>query len=349
MSGGLIRHPQLDCDAFDRDHPGWPRRVPGEPLYSLPEKMISRLGQPGQGRPPVLDGPAVEAERHLLTLCRRHHAVGYFGRNPIDYPHLTPPLPPPARGDVLDLEWSGAQWLGVERGLRKTNQANLRLGGYAGWLATEPPFLAAVTDLATRWRALPAAIRPDFPLRRPTPLPRAHEGLSPAPEPVYAFAADFHSFCDRWGLMAMATWDLPLPQGPLLPSPLPPGSPALPANAVYLAVPAHYPLAGDDDLLRLVRAQQQALADRLGLGRGCAGLPHHKFYGRVLEVVHLELAITGRYPGNRRPRGFVGVMVEAVAEALGLSVDRVRGLRKVIAACRHGCRPDLDKVRSRDP
>lgn len=350
MSEGSGGSPERDFDSFARRHAGWLGRVPAGPLYCLPESTIARLGQPGLGRSPLLDESAERAERDLLDLCRRHRVVGYDGRRPIDYPYLSLSQTPAAWWRALPAPpgWSDAHWGTIEEVLAKVNQANLRLGGYAGWLSTEPPFLDAVRGLATRWRALPDDLRPDFPLRRPAVVGRAPDWPSPAPEAVRAFAADFASLCDRWGLIGMATWDLPLPQGPLLPSLLPAGSPALPARGVHLVLPLHYPLAGDDDLLKEILNHQQSLADELGLDASVAGLPHHKAYARILEVVHHERTVTGRYAGAGRPPGFVGVLVEALAEGLGQSVDQVQRARKVIAACRRGRRADVGRLRPRN-
>src|SRR5262249_34726084 len=147
-------------DSFSRRHADWLGRVPGGPLYCLPAKAIIRLGHPYLGRTAVLDGPAASAERDLLALCRPRRAGGSDGRRPIDYPYLVAPLPPPTRDAFPDLGWTAAQWRNAEEGVSRTGQVNLRLKGYAGWLATEPPFLDAAEGLGRRWRALPQALRP---------------------------------------------------------------------------------------------------------------------------------------------------------------------------------------------
>ena len=119
----------------------------------------------------------------------------------------------------------------------------------------------------------------------------APEESSPAPDEVRSFASDLTSLFDRWGLIGMATWDLPLPQGPLLPSLL-----AWAARLPYpprgstLILPVHYPLTGDDDLLTVILEQQRFLAERLELDASVAGLPHYKIYARLLEVLHHDRA-----------------------------------------------------------
>ena len=89
----------------------------------------------------------------------------------------------------------------------------------------------------------------------------------------------------------MASWELPEPQGALFPDPLPPRAPARPRQGLHLYLPIHYPLTGDDELLARILQEQRALADQVGLPRSAAGLPHHRAYATILEVLHWERAI----------------------------------------------------------
>ena len=297
----------------------------------------------------MLDEPAERAEQDLFELCRRKCVVGYEGGRPVEYPYLSlsPPIPLPARDKHPDLGWSRAHWGTAEHVLGKARQINERLAAYAGWLSIEPPFLEAVQGLQARWKKLPDHLRPEFPLRRVPVVTVAPEGSSPAPDEVRSFASDLTSLFGRWGLIGMATWDLPLPQGPLLPSLLPEGSAALPAEGIHLILPVHYPLTGDDGLLTVILEQQQSLAERLGLDASVAGLPHYKIYARLLKVLHHERTITGRYARAVRPRGSVKVMVGALADGLNLSDDQVERLRKAISACRRGQRAEFARLRPR--
>jgi len=198
----------------------------------------------------------------------------------------------------------------------------------------------------TRWRGLPDDQRPEFPLGRTAPafLRPGEAELVPAPEVVAAFAADYDAFCDRWGLRCMATWDLPEPQGPLFPSPLPEGAPALPRHGLHIVLPIHYPLGHDTVLVDEILRLQRELAAERGLDRTAAGLPHHEAYAKILEVEHWEQVITGRYrQGVRRP-AFVGLVVEAVAATVKCSVDTVITWRKAINACRRGKRSSIPKL-----
>ena len=87
-------------------------------------------------------------------------------------------------------------------------------------------------------------------------------------------------------------------------------------------------------------------ADR-GLDHTSAGLPHYKAYATILEVAHWERVISPRFLG-RRPRGFVGLIVEAIAEAIGIEVTQVLKWRKAINACRRGRRGSIRTLRVAD-
>jgi len=213
-------------------------------------------------------------------------------------------------------------------------------------LITEPAFLHDRDELASRWRALPAAERP-YPIARSVQLPTLPLGARQAQPTVAKFQQDLNAFLDLWGLIRMVTWDLPEPQGPLLPAPFAADSPAMPKHGLHLVLPIHYPLTGTDDLLKQIRQQQVELARELGLDTSMAGLPHYEAYGQMLEVHLMELTIRSRYGKPRRP-GLVTVMEAAMAETLNRSVDQVQKLRKAISACRAGKRSSVRWLRTRD-
>jgi len=151
---------------------------------------------------------------------------------------------------------------------------------------------------------------------------------------------------DRWGLASLPAWDLPDPQGPLLPSHLPDGAPARPAHGVWVYVPVHYPLQGDDELQRRVVEFQRQQARELNIDPSFAGNTHHETYDRMFQVIHLERAVRSRFA--HPPRGLASRIEDAVATALHLSVDRVRRLRKMIAQCRAGRRAAIRELNDRD-
>jgi hypothetical protein len=244
--------------------------------------------------------------------------------------------------------WTKQQQLQAQQLTRVTQEQRQRLKGYAGWLLTEPTFLQEKQELADCWQAMPPDERPSFPLTRPLVLPEGslrREPSSPVPEP---FELRVQVFLDRWGLTQLATWDLPVPQGPLLPNLLPPGSPALPVHGIHLVLPLHYPLQGADELQRQIfEFQKQAVRD-LELPESLAGLPHHKSYASLFDVIHLERAIRSRLPPGRPARGFVSHLEEALAVGVDVSLDLVQKCRKDIIACLRGKRLRLPRLRPRN-
>jgi hypothetical protein len=208
--------------------------------------------------------------------------------------------------------------------------------------------LEEAKHLAAEWEALPERDRPTFPLGRAIALPQVPAESVPATSEGADFAKQFSAFLDRWGLQGMATWDLPKPQGPLIPNDLPPGSPALPAHGLHIFLPLHYPLQGDDDLHRQILQQQQLLVRDLGLHPSMAGLPHHKAYGQILEVIHWEQTVVDRHGRGSRPRDFMSQLELAMAETLGVGIDLIQKLRKAVACCRKGQRAAVKWLKPRN-
>ena len=257
LSVGYMRDSDSEGKAFAIEHRTWLDRNPWDPLYCLPDGAIDRLRRPRLGTAAPLDEAAAAAERDLRTLCRRHHAVGFSGGRPIVYPYLS------VSRQLSFLEtYPGRRWTKEERRAIEAYEApgrsmNLRAKGYVGWLLTEPPFLEEIRALESLWRALPACDKPDFPLHRPALALLSSPRIPPrrASEATAGFATRLESFLDRWGLIGLASWDLPQPQGPLIPSHLPPGSPALPRHGLHIILPIHYALTGDDNLLDRIRSE----------------------------------------------------------------------------------------------
>jgi hypothetical protein len=163
------------------------------------------------------------------------------------------------------------------------------------------------------------------------------------PAGTLAFVEHLRLFLDRWGLIQLVTWDLPDPQGPLLPNVLSEG-PARPVHGVHLFLPLHYPLQGDDDLLGRVREFQRQQAIELGLPPTFAGIGHHTQYAQMFRLIHLDRAVRGRFD-PRPPRGIVSVLEAAAASVLGIGEESVRRLWKWIRTCRRGERQTISRLR----
>jgi hypothetical protein len=325
-------------DFRDR-HAAWLARLaPADEFHALPEAAIDALGSGGLTGSPVLDRSSARAERELAALCRRLGVVGLRDGEAIIYPYLAAALPAPTDEAMEAMGWTPAQ-RGSARHLVGLGEATRsRLKGVAGWLVVEPDFLGSARELEARWSALPAGERPGFPLRRAAVIPAAPPGARPVADAARDFVTAFGDFCDRWELVGLASWGLPEPLGPLLPAPGPAAIPALGGRGLCLSLPLHYPLAGDDDLLVEVFREQRRLAAERGLDRSLAGLPHHRAYGQILEVVHLERSVQERYGRPGRSRGLVTRLEAAMAAALGVTIAQVQKLRKAASSCRRGHR-----------
>jgi hypothetical protein len=224
-----------------------------------------------------------------------------------------------------------------------------RVKGYTGWLLSDPAFLEEAGRLRALYTTLPAPLRPRFPLYRPSPAVQHPRLPSFDPEVAGVSAREFGGalvrLLDRWGLRCLAAWDLPVPQGPLLPNPLPPNSPAQPRTGANLHIPTYYPVRGSDDIeAQILRIQSQAARD-LGVDGSAVGLPRHEAYAQLLDVLHLERSIRARFPGPRAPRGLVNRIVAAVSDFLELEADRVQKYRKAIARCQRGDRAGVAILR----
>jgi len=335
-----------DWDAFRSNYPDWlPARDTNNPLYCLPAAAVASLARPRGSSPGLLAPRDVQAERAFTALCNAHHAVGCSRDQVILSSILTPP-PLPDANLMKKAGWSSADQLRAREALRAAEDASLRLKGYAGWLLTEPPFLTEVRQLTECWQQLPGEQRPLFPLGRMS-LPAASLLPTATSPEAAAFMDSLRAFLDRWALTQLSTWDLPQPQGPLLPNPLPPGSPALPAHGVHLVLPLHYPLQGDDELLRKIVEFQRQFAREQGLDESLAGLSHYRLYANLFDVLHLERTIRSRCAAVRPPRGLVSRIEGAIADALGVSHDQIRKLRKAISACQRGRRARVAWLRPR--
>lgn len=331
---------------FEERHPRWlSAQCSDSPAYRLPTGTIDGLQRPRPHRPPVLHGDDAVAERDFTSLCDQLSAVGIWNRLPVCYPYLTPRTSLPA-ADMRQAGFSRAEVLQAQQAELAAGDAVRRLKGYAGWLICDPQFLRDRDALKTSWQALESAQRPGFPLQRSIQLPGRPQGTHRVEEGLASFQQALNVFLDRWGLTQLAAWELPEPQGPLLPVLLPPNSPAMPRHGLHIVLPIHYPLTASDDLLRQIRQQQIELARENDLDASLAGLPHFDVFAQMLEVEHLERAIRSRYGRGGQRGGFVTAMEHAIAAALNLRTDHIKRLRKGISACKRGRRSTVRWLRS---
>jgi hypothetical protein len=336
-------------EQFARKYSQWLEALsrPHEPLYALPRGIIRQL----YGLK-VMDQPNSKAELAFEHLCRESRTVGFADGGPIMYEFLSLTRKPKP-GEQKDGIAPQSAWCDGTSRLPKSGfqDAAVRLKGYAGWLLTDPEFLRDFTSMKERWRFLTEAERPCFPLRRESFLPDSADAPGfPSKSRLFAitnFSAAFVSFCDRWGLVGMTSWDLPDPRGLEFPYPLQLGSTADPPNGVFLYVPLHFPLTGHDDILHRIQQHQRDLAAKVGIDPSAVGLRNYKAYAQIFEIVHWERVIRARSERLGHKKTLVVPMEKAIAKHLGISTNQVRKLRKTISACRRGMRQQVAALQTR--
>ncbi len=326
--------------ALKRDHPAWwGRHQNSEALYAIPERAVRSLSLVN-----LFSQGDLAAEREFARLCRLMSAIGVQSGHAIAYPLLTPGPPAVDVETARVMGWSGRQLAAITRLEAEVGRANERLLGVAGRLVTEPLFLSEVGELKEAWGALPIAERPPLSIDRYVETATELSTGEWAPGSAAAWRRRVNPFLDRWGLASLAGWHLPVPQGPLIPSLLPAGALAEPSHGVRIFLPLHYPLQGDDNLLRAIAAAQSAAALESGLPAGVGPVQHHQQHAQMFRLAHLELVLRCRFAG-KCPKGFVTALTGAAAEELELSGEAVRRLRNWIASCRAGRRDVIPRLR----
>lgn len=334
-----------DWTTFTHAYRSWIQEQGSEPIFRLPEPAIDLLAKPSVTHPPLLATDRERAERAFLDLCRYHHAIGFYCGKPLVCAYLDERLPLEFPGVELSPWYRERMPLAQRLVEEHCSPAYEWSRGYVGWLWTEPAYLEELNQLQEFWKQLPTELQMNFPLHNHiVTSPKTLKSGSARFKRLERFGFMLSQLCDRWSLTGLGWWTLPQPQGPLMSSPPSPRLPSTPRNLVEVVIPPSYPLPSGDRVLHHMQAEQEQRARELELPPSAAGLPHWKAYARMAEIIHLETVITDRSERLGRRRGFVSMMVEAIAEAVGLTVDQVKKHRKAINACRRGQREQVDRL-----
>ena len=306
----------------------------GQPLYCLPASAIRILSSGNKRGKRFIDVSHAAAEYAFQSVCDAVNAIGFWSSKPISYPCFRPPGSLIDSSEMQRLGWSRSQQRKVEAGIRRSENIWRRLKGYAGWLVLNPAYSQHRLEIERLYREISSTDRPDFPLHRAFAVPTPLAGTQQVGVRVSGFYQQLGDFLDHWGLVKLVTWDLPEPQGPLIPAPVGVNSPAMPRHGLHIVLPMHYPLTGEDLLLEEILRQQKDLAAKVGLDADAAGLPRFEVYGSLFDVYWLEKTVRNRY--GPQAGGFLTRLEEAMAESLGLRLDYVQKLRRGISAIRRG-------------
>jgi len=347
----VYRRPFL---GFWEEHPEWAmQKFKQDTIYCLTEPVVAILASADRKKRCLLNSEQARAELAFTSICREFFAIGIVNQQFITGTTLNP------RPGILDHAYLEGmkQHRWTDRDIRNygicrghIDLVAERMMGYVGWLLTEPEYIRHVDRMREWWLKIPSSLRPVFPLRRPDReawtqrcrMPRMMYGTS---EPVDEFGEACDKFLDRWSLTHLATWDIPVPQGPLLPNLLPITSRAFPRNSIHLSIPPWCPIKGTDNLVSEVqRIQLQAMRD-LGIDESGAGLPRHEVYGKLAEMIRLEQTIRSRFDLNSPPPGLMNGIARSAEEALGVSPRQMRKYRTAIGRCQKGERQTVPMLK----
>lgn len=273
-----------------------------------------------------------EAELDFSNICDRSHVIAFASGRPVPYMLLDQSFPLQAEVDAEWLRnhgWNNDHIATVKSGDDPTRDIRDRMRASVGRLLARPDYIAAVKEVKSAWQAIPAGRRPSLPLWPQSQLLEEMPNSSKiAEDPVNDFWNQFIDFCDFWQLQGLATWQLPLPQGPIrLPDfGAPDGSAAL-----TLSHPWHYPLQGQEGVGELALAEHQIVATE----RGVDDHGSWQTYSSFLPIAHWEHVLRSRYK-NAQAVGLVTAMEVVLGEITHLSTDRVQRLRTRLGSLQSG-------------
>ncbi|MEI7687960.1 MAG: hypothetical protein WCL32_23380 [Planctomycetota bacterium] len=338
---------EMNLKSFLKQFPHWKDRLTSDsPTYSIPAPAIQPLSTARRRRKALFSESESSAELAFTKFCEESNLLGFWNGAPICLP-VASAKEPTVRRECLELMGLTTRQIGeVNAGLDDLRPMRQRIKGVMGWLLTDPGFLDETQGLKQRWKILPIGERV-LPLQRPRPV-GAQPPTAKAADPALAtFTRDLNAFLDKWGLTQMVTWELPEPQGPLVPNPLPPSAPATPAHGIHVFIPVHYHFQQNDDLIRKIEGFQQQLASELQIPSSFAGLAHPEAYARIFDVLHIERSIISRLPNGMTPRGDMGTVEEAICRVLETTLSVVRQARKAISLLRRGLRDKVSWLKPR--
>jgi hypothetical protein len=331
----------------------WSPLEGGGPVYTLPEEVVDALSEFDEvrdgrhrARKRVLSEDEAEAEHAFRSACEGFapDVVGVWGGRPVHYPPFARPVRPPVSPDLLkQMQWDqslrpGAVGPALEAAARELDRMRHQQLGYAGALTLNEDCQDYRTERAAlkqRWEALPVPL--PWPLRANThdQEPRAAEPgggqAQKLPDEVSRFLDDLGQFLRKWQLTQLASWDLPLPQGPLQGLSLATARHLLGPGQLATTLPSYFDVPSDVDLRKRTRDQQRFAAGQAGVEArhpvtnlsargGRASSPETAF-----RMWLVERTSRARY-GSRR--GLVARLASAFAAMFDISSERVHELRK---------------------
>jgi hypothetical protein len=262
---------------FRTEHEAWWTRVAtGDPAYRLPEQIIAELAKDaGKRKPPLLEPEEVSAERAFLRLCERRgdDVVGIWHGSAVHYPMFVSVTRPPLSEEFISAANWGVSLKDIEAettdAIGKMDGDRHQQLGYAGELTFDEDYQKERTRLIELSRTFAASLI--WPLyatscEQPSILLRdTAQAVLPKPAKVARFFGELKHFLRKHQLAGMATWDLPLSQGPLEGASLNQSQHLLGPDHVVSTRPTYYDIPSGVDLRGETRAQQRRAAQQVGI------------------------------------------------------------------------------------
>lgn len=339
--------------SFLNSHRGWWERQSslGDPVYCLPGPVIDELcrSQPRLDRRPPRERILTEdeecGERDFTALCRwwaewDQNVVGITGSGlPIRYPLLNDQLIRWRAGRTPTRTRGRNSWTSM---FGKLHKIQLAVGQsqmvHAAWLIQQSEYWDGLTELKNRWRGIRDQVTFGEVTGSVAPLAalaidaRIGNGTS---KKVSKFHEDMWEFARRWNIAGLTTWDLPIPQGPLLGVPMSVVSLCRCQDDSSAAFPGFIPpqrLFGDWKTVWQLPTPDPRRHSQTQSSR-CSAKPclqnQIPTYALVLRVFLAELAVRSRFNGTL-PRGMFAPLCGGLAKELGRNADHIRRTRSSI-------------------
>jgi len=136
----------------------------------------------------------------------------------------------------------------------------------------------------------------------------------------------------KWYLARLASWDLPLVQGPLEQAPLGLARHVLGPDDTGVFFPGYFDIPSGQDVRAEIRERQEAAAREVAIGVEfpltdlSARAGSASAWENAFRLWLCERAVLQRYAGRRE---LFSRLIEAFADMLGCSTERVKQLRRL--------------------
>lgn len=329
-----FEHLDSSFQTLCEQHPGWAATLADCPVwYSLPRAVVD-----DRDFDRFFADRFPKAERAFTAYCEQRWIVAVEGKRFVQFQPLTFRPIVVSRDKATRLGWSAGQLAGAKVVQELHRERNDRLLGVAGWLMTNPRFLEEREVLRRTVAPVCGTSTPQL----------ADLDLRESPTKAAVAAREgVRAFLRRWCLTALATWDLPLPQGPLVPNPLAADAASNPQTGVHVFIPVHYPLQSGEELVRDVRRSQELVARSLDLPIEAAGVTHADMFAQIFRWLLVERAVEQRLGAGRRPKGIITWLHAAAAKHLDVEAATIRRYTMWVKQCRAGGREGIGKLRDR--